>query len=91
MMQCAWKWKGAMGALLLLLYGISAGAHTDHGVVIAGYSIELVVHAACSALHTCQADRSFRWRKIPVALLPGQRDGAEEPKGPATAAMPEEG
>ena len=42
MMQCAWK-----GAALL--YGISAGAHTDHGVVIAGYSIELVVHAPCSA------------------------------------------
>ena len=27
----------------------------------------------------------------PCRTFPGQRDGAEEPKGPTTAAMPEEG
>ena len=44
-------------------------------------------------LHTCQTDRSFRSRQIPVSSFPGQRDGAQglgAEKGPSAAAMPEE-
>ena len=40
-------------------------------------------------LHTCQGDRSFRRRQIPVGRCPGREEGART-WGPTAAAMPEE-
>lgn len=64
------------------------------GYVIMINGIELVLHEACGALHTCQTDRSFRRRLIPAGASQFPQGGGTKREskagGPIAAAMPEE-